>query len=207
MIPLPLLLLLLLQKMSIEEELCDLTLTPTAPLQSNYCNKEARAEAEAEEQTLVEISDLTVEDLLDLARYNEFEVLECVAASEHAGKLLEADEQGNTLLHMSAANGHTQCLELLLRQSQAASRILNAPNAEGNTPLHWAAVNGQVGAVQLLLEAGAELTRENGMKRSAFDEAVAREKFEVTAAIIAFLEKNKPEGGDDDSKAGEDAAI
>ncbi len=139
---------------------------------------------------LVEISALEVDDMIDFARYNEVEVLGSIASSDFFEKLACVDENGNSLLHMAAANGHTASIQVLMTCT-AVIKLLNSQNSEGNTPLHWAALNGQSEAVKVLLGAGADMTLENAFKRNAFDEAVEREKFEVTSVIIEFMEKNK----------------
>lgn len=152
----------------------------------------------------VQIEALSPEDLLDFARYNEVEALTAIAASEYAHKLASLDENGTSLVHMAAANGHVATLHLLLTHP-GTKKLLNHANCGGNTPLHWAALNGHTESVKLLLESGADLRLENASKRTAFDEAVALEKFEVTSAIIEFLEKNKKEGDQASEEAVEDS--
>ena len=143
------------------------------------------------ESELVEIEELTVEDFLDFARYGELEALKAISESEHASKLALCDENKISLLHMVAANGHFECAELLLKCPQVREISLNSVNTEGNTALHWAALNSHIPLVRLLLENGADFTIKNSVDRTPFDEAVVNEKFEVTAAIIEFLEKSQ----------------
>lgn len=143
------------------------------------------------ESELVEIDDLKVEDLLDFARYGEDAALQAIFESEHAPKLALCDENRISLLHMVAANGHFECAQLLLKCSQVREISLNSVNTEGNTPLHWAALNCHISLVRLLLENGADFNIKNHVDRTAFDEAVVNEKFEVTGVIIEFLEKSQ----------------
>lgn len=140
------------------------------------------------ESELVEIEDLQVEDFLDFARYGEFEALKSIFDSEYVSKLAKCDNNGISLLHMAAANGHYECASLLLKCPQVHENSLNLVNTEGNTPLHWAALNSHVNLVRLLLEHGADINIKNNADQTPFDEAVANEKFDVTAAIIEFLE-------------------
>jgi hypothetical protein len=71
---------------------------------------------------------------------------------------------GNTALHMAAANGHTACIDMLLRAGADAG----AANARGNTALHWAAENRRTDAARRLLEeAGADVLRRNGFGKGA----------------------------------------
>lgn len=143
------------------------------------------------ESDLVEIEDLRVEDFLDFARYGEVEALQAIFESEHAAKLASQDENKISLLHMAAANGHLECAGLLLKCPQVREVSLNSVNTEGNTPLHWAALNSHVPLVRLLLDNGADFNIKNSVDRTPFDEAAASGKFEVTAAIIEFLEKHQ----------------
>ncbi len=140
---------------------------------------------------LVEIQDLKVEDLLDFARYGEYEALKSIFESKYAYMLASSDESKVSLLHMVAANGHLECAEILLKCPQVHENCLNSVNSEGNTPLHWAALNSHVALLRMLLESGADINIKNSVDRTAFDEAVAGEKFEVTAAILDFLEKSQ----------------
>lgn len=148
---------------------------------------------------LVEIKDLKVEDFLDFARYGEFEALEAIFESEYSSKLALCDENKISLLHMVAANGHLDCAELLLKCPQVQEMCLNSCNMEGNTPLHWAGLNSHVSLVRSLLEHGADINIKNHADRTPFDEAVAHEKFEITYAMIEFLEKNQKTMQDTDS--------
>lgn len=59
---------------------------------------------------------------------------------------------GEKALHLAAAQGHTDAMELLL----SLGSMPNAPDLMGETPLHWAAFAGQTDAVCLLLEAEAD---------------------------------------------------
>lgn len=140
---------------------------------------------------LVEIKDLKVEDFLDFARYGDFEALQDILDSEYSFKLALCDDNKISLLHMVAANGHLECAELLLNNAQVRESCLNSCNMEGNTPLHWAALNSHASLVRLLLENGADINVKNFADRSPFDEAVVHEKFEITAVMIDFLEKNQ----------------
>jgi uncharacterized protein len=89
------------------------------------------------------------------------------------------DENGNSILHMAAANGHVgeqvillagavihnlskrlrlEGLEYLL--SVVSPSLLAAQNLAGSTPLHWAALNAQLPVMRKLVE----FTRGPGIK-------------------------------------------
>ena len=79
------------------------------------------------------------------------------------------DAEGNTALHMSAANGHEGILVSCLLYLMYSSRVeilrylvedkkadVNRVNRQGNTPLHWAVVNQRTEIVKLLLNYQAD---------------------------------------------------
>eukprot|EP00850_Spirogloea_muscicola_P005275 SM000024S07737 [mRNA] locus=s24:115248:117524:+ [translate_table: standard] len=68
-------------------------------------------------------------------------------------------------LHLGAASGHDDIVQLLVEWRGAASADLEARNMYGETPLHLAAKNGCLGVVRRLLRAGAstEARATNGM--------------------------------------------
>lgn len=146
---------------------------------------------DADAGTVVELQDLTVNDLLDLARYGDLDDLNLILGVCEGKKMIEScvDERHTSMVHMAAANGHVQVLKLLLGLPDVLGKMLNLQNLEGNTPLHWATLNSQVEAVRYLLDQGASLETVNGAGRTAWDEAVNRELFTVTAAILEFLEQ------------------
>ncbi|KAI0291265.1 hypothetical protein BC826DRAFT_1023268 [Russula brevipes] len=61
------------------------------------------------------------------------------------------DENGNTVLHMASANGHTELLLDVLLPIVPPS-LLSAQNRAGSTALHWAALNSQLAAARALVE-------------------------------------------------------
>ena len=64
-----------------------------------------------------------------------------------------ADEDGDTVLHYAASNGHVRCVELLALNNAD----VNAMNSGYRTPLNMAAASGQVAAIRALLAAGADV--------------------------------------------------
>ena len=77
------------------------------------------------------------------------------------GHVNETDEEGQTPLHITAANGHGGCLERVL---EISTEKVNARNNSGETALHLAVYNGHVRCLKLLIENGANLnaTNKNG---------------------------------------------
>ncbi|KAG8220516.1 cytoplasmic protein [Butyriboletus roseoflavus] len=60
------------------------------------------------------------------------------------------DDNGNTVLHMVAGNGHTDVLSYLL--PLVSPRLLIRQNHAGSTPLHWAVVNQHLEVMQALVQ-------------------------------------------------------
>ncbi|KAH9042940.1 cytoplasmic protein [Lactarius deliciosus] len=86
------------------------------------------------------------------------------------------DENGNTVLHMASANGHTELLDVLL--PIVPSTLLSAQNHAGSTALHWAVLNAQLGTARALVGfpagPGADLIDiKNSAGRSPLGEAEA----------------------------------
>jgi hypothetical protein len=144
-----------------------------------------------DDTVVVDIKDLSFDDLLDFARYGEVENLAAVMADEHGSALAcrTQDDHQSSLLHMAAANGHVEVVKLLLKQIDILKKGLNLQNAEGNTALHWAALNGHAEVVRVLIECGAKADLLNAAQKTAWDEAIAREHLDVTSVILGFLEK------------------
>ncbi|KAF5355046.1 hypothetical protein D9756_005539 [Leucocoprinus leucothites] len=60
------------------------------------------------------------------------------------------DDNDNTVLHMTAANGHEDVLNYLL--PIISPSLLSAQNSSGSTPLHWAALNSHLSVIQKLIQ-------------------------------------------------------
>jgi len=127
--------------------------------------------SETEEIFVDRLSDF---ELVEFARYGELAIFNELVHLGLTSKINEAvDSHGNGLLHMAAANGHLELVDLLLKQSPDSLFLLKKSNQEGNTALHWACVAGQAKVVPLLLEKHADdlLSIENKAGRTAICEA------------------------------------
>ncbi|KAK7056607.1 ankyrin repeat-containing protein [Paramarasmius palmivorus] len=60
------------------------------------------------------------------------------------------DENGNTVLHMTAANGHDDILDFILPKLPPS--LLSMQNSAGSTALHWAALNQHLSTMKKLVE-------------------------------------------------------
>lgn len=68
---------------------------------------------------------------------------------------------GDTLLHASAAQGHTSFLEFILEHKNFTNELLNTFNSFNYLPIDVAALSGHADTVQFLLSRGAKLTEKN----------------------------------------------
>ncbi|KAI9441806.1 ankyrin repeat-containing domain protein [Lactarius indigo] len=125
----------------------------------------------------INLSPEDTEDLLLSCRYGDIDDLKSFIdrfGTDSVGNV--RDENGNTVLHMASANGHTELLDILL--PIVPSTLLSAQNRAGSTALHWAALNAQLGTAHALVGfpggPGADLIDiKNSAGRSPLGEAEA----------------------------------
>jgi ankyrin repeat protein len=155
--------------------------------------------------SVVEASELN--DFILAARYGEAEDIReylnekfpdanVKPSSDLQDLLISVNEQGQTALHMVAANGHKDCLEIFLPYLSTAQ--VNIKNQEGSTPLHWAALNGRLECVKLLLNSGADATLLNESGRSSVTLAEQQGHLEV---VQELLKSYDPEDEDEDEES------
>jgi predicted nicotinamide N-methyase len=120
------------------------------------------------------------QELLDAARYNDVDVVRALLNS-HRDLHTHAAPNGNTALHMAAANGNLTIVQLLLHVNADAT----CTNEAGNTPLHWASQNGHGPVVQALLEQqNVDVLKRNQFGRSALTEGFTSENTEVVKVLL-----------------------
>ncbi len=89
------------------------------------------------------------------------------------------------LLHLAAAGGHVDCVELLL---QRGFDVLRRDRMDNATALHWAAQEGHLGVVERLLQAGADLHGEgddHGLGVLGWATCFAKVQEEVAAHLLS----------------------
>ncbi|KAI0669563.1 cytoplasmic protein [Trametes maxima] len=92
-----------------------------------------------------------IEELLLSSRYGDVEDIQQFVNKFGPEALATArDDNGNTVLHMVSANGHTDALDYLL--PLLPSSLLAERNSAGSTPLHWAALNSHLSVAQKLVQ-------------------------------------------------------
>ena len=124
-------------------------------------------------------SDAAVE-LLDAARFHDADVVRAVL-TVYPQSINCTDEHNNTPLHMAAANGHVDLVDLLLRLGADPS----CKNEKGNTPLHWASSNAQHAVVNALLKNDrVDVLERNAFGRSALTEGFTSENTDVVQSLL-----------------------
>ncbi|KAF0685747.1 Aste57867_22355 [Aphanomyces stellatus] len=88
---------------------------------------------------------------------------------------------GNSALHMACANGHLDCVQVLMDHGAKHSG-----NTSGNTPLHWAVQNKHLAVVKLLLGhfADIDVLARNSFGRGCVTEAFQAENTDIVAALL-----------------------
>ncbi|KAI0310785.1 ankyrin repeat-containing domain protein [Amylostereum chailletii] len=91
------------------------------------------------------------DDALLSCRYGDLDDLRQYVDRFGAAALTDIhDDNRNTVLHMAAANGHTEILDFLL--PIVPPSLLSTQNSSGSTALHWAALNSHLEVAQKLVE-------------------------------------------------------
>ena len=125
-------------------------------------------------------------EFLDAARYGELEDLQIIYGHDRLRELIDfrglVDPDSHTTpLMFAAANGHLDCMQFL---AEIVGVEINNKNGSGNTALHWAALNGHVECVHYLIARGADVMAANQFGRTAFDEAIARDKKDCCEILV-----------------------
>ena len=118
------------------------------------------------------------EEFLLCARYGEAEDMLMYMKEEYNVPVNYANpDSGNTALHLASANGHKDCVKILMLKGAK-----DAPNKTGNYALHWAVQNQHLPVVKLLLEQeSADILKKNSFGKSALTEAFGRDNADITA--------------------------
>jgi ankyrin repeat protein len=130
-----------------------------------------------DEPVVAELDELH-DDFIYFVRVNDVDEVRQLLGND-ALNLNARNELGNTALHMAAANGHADLIDLLMQHSatiaQSPGRAaihVDARNQLGNTPLSYAAQQNQLGPVRRLLHFGANVNSVNESKQTPLDLAL-----------------------------------
>ncbi|KAK9171798.1 putative methyltransferase family protein [Cryptosporidium meleagridis] len=118
--------------------------------------------------TVKEISD----EMTECARYGELDDMKYILDNFKID-IDYQDDNGNTALHKSSANGHLDIVCELLNRGAS----INKQNNNGNSPLHWATTNKKKEVIIKLLndrrkveEGGADVLLKNSLNKSVLTE-------------------------------------
>ena len=157
---------------------------------------ESESAAEAPPDVLGLPLDSALSEMLDCARYGDLPELK--AFLDHASiDVNHRDGGGNTALHKACANGHVDCVKVILEREG----VHHVGNDSGNTPLHWACSNAKPDIVKLLLDKfeGIDVLKKNEFGISALTEGF---KTDNTDLIRMLLEHDS--ASEDKLLAGDD---
>jgi hypothetical protein len=137
----------------------------------------------------VDLETLAGADLVDFVRYEDEsfikELFGLVGSALCAQRFSEArDERGNSVMHMCAANGQTESVNII---ASLAPELVSVANLEGNSPMHWACVSGHLPIVSLLHNLGAPTAVENSQGRTPICEAQLHERHDILDFFISIL--------------------
>ena len=132
------------------------------------------------------------DELLLCARYNDLDDIKhyysSLSSSDIALLASKQDQNGTTIIHNAAANGHLEVLRFLLPLS---SDGVNIPNSGGNTALHWSSLNGHLECVKILVEHGANVGIKNRVGRTAIDEAESGGMRDVVLYLLTQIPESE----------------
>ena len=132
----------------------------------------AKADAEAEKEFV---------DAAGLGDVAKMKLAQQAGASVHSRKNNHSYKY--TALHMAAARGHTQVVQLLLQGDFGARPDVNARNAQGSTPLMRASQNHHA-VVVLLLQHGARINDQDNNGWTPLMEAARYGQKEIAQMLI-----------------------
>lgn len=123
------------------------------------------------------------EEWLESCRYGEVDVLRVLLSRFPSLTSYSNPANGNTGLHMAAANGHLNAVEFLVSHKHKITK-----NSSGNTPLHWAASNGKAEVVKFFTSDASleniDVLEKNNFGRSALTEGFASQQEGVVEAML-----------------------
>lgn len=144
-----------------------------------------------EDLTIKEISD----EMTECARYGELDDMKFML-DNYKIDVDYQDDNGNTALHKSSANGHLEIVCELLERGAS----INKQNNHGNSPLHWAVINKKKGVIVKLLgdrrnveEGGADVLLKNSMNKSVLTEVFNMNDEDILKLVLEHPSADKLE--------------
>lgn len=141
--------------------------------------------------TVKELSD----EMTECARYGELDDMKHIL-DNYKIDIDYQDDNGNTALHKSSANGHLEIVCELLERGAS----INKQNSHGNSPLHWAVINKKKGVIVKLLsdrrkveEGGADVLLKNSMNKSVLTEVFNMNDEDILKLVLEHPSADKLE--------------
>eukprot|EP01006_Ploeotia_vitrea_P062795 TRINITY_DN84422_c0_g1_i1.p1 TRINITY_DN84422_c0_g1~~TRINITY_DN84422_c0_g1_i1.p1 ORF type:complete len:581 (+),score=327.97 TRINITY_DN84422_c0_g1_i1:57-1799(+) len=97
--------------------------------------------------------------------------------------ILLQDKFGKSALHYAAAHGFAEVIQLLHKQCSFA---ISAPDTTLQTPLHAAAIQGETKAALCLIDLGADVARQDRMKKTFLHHAATAGHFELISRVLRY---------------------
>lgn len=140
-------------------------------------------------------------ELIEASRYGEIDAVQGLLKSGGRNLVATGDDNGQTALHMAAANGHAEIVTLLC--SFLLKHDINASNAQGNTALHWASMSAHGDCVKVLLEHGADARKVNAAGKSSITLAFESESNECLVLLMNSFDPDSASDCDETAEAQE----
>ena len=103
---------------------------------------------------------------------------------EHGADIFRVDDLNQTVLHLCASGGSTDCLSLVL--DLEGDSLLEEIDSNGNTALHHASLHGHLACVRLLLETAASVVVRNHRGQSPYNLAKLRGHHQVGMLLMDY---------------------
>uniref|UniRef100_A0A6Q2Z611 Ankyrin repeat domain 52 n=1 Tax=Esox lucius TaxID=8010 RepID=A0A6Q2Z611_ESOLU len=131
----------------------------------------------------VDVQDASGRSVLYLASQKGYARCVEVLLAQGASCILNENRHMWTPLHVAAANGHTECLHMLVDSGEEAD-LTNVTDTRGQTPLMLAVLGGHAACVHLLLEKGAWPDAKDKRGRTALHRGAALGREDCLTALL-----------------------
>ncbi|KAF2539806.1 hypothetical protein F2Q68_00020394 [Brassica cretica] len=123
------------------------------------------------------------EELFKAAESGDSSVFMSLSPQQLAKSLSFRNEDGRSLLHVSASFGHSQIVKLLSSVDESKT-VINSKDDEGWAPLHSATSIGKAELVEILLTRGADVNVKNNGGRTALHYAASKGWLEIAQLLL-----------------------
>jgi 26S proteasome non-ATPase regulatory subunit 10 len=125
------------------------------------------------------------EELFEAAGKGDIHVFKELTEPQLHQALSLKNEDERSLLHVAAAAGHAQVVQLLTDGVDLNSSGINSGDEEGWTPLHSAVSTGSGDVVEVLLRSGADVQIANAGGRTALHYAASKGHADIARLLVS----------------------